>query len=193
MEVATQEIPVPVTGETAPPEPVIPELEAPDEESKPEPISFEDWFAKLDSDPDLKSAYDEHSKEKEKEISVAEYRKLQSHLQPVLDRLSQNSQQTRDTLGKMWNGLQKAVGDGNLEPESIAELLQSNKSALDAFNSQLWWEGTFYTLNSLGKVIEDDMLGNEFLARLWQMATNNRPDPEFANALLSRLTDWTVS
>ena len=176
--------------ETSPdPEPLQdPEGEPTDSEAP----SYEDWYAQLDKHGTLKAEHETRSREREKELGKEQYRKFQSAIQPAIDRWSQNSAQSREVLGSMATGLQRAVRDRILDADTVQDLFQNNRQALDAFNGNMWWEGTFYVLNTLGKLAEDESVANEFIARLHQSTATGRPDANFGTDLMDRLTEGVV-
>ena len=203
LPVVTEELPVelPVTaapgerlGVPAPEPAVSPEGEQPEPgEPEGEPDeTYETWLERIESNPALKEAHESTTRARDKEIGKEQYRKFQSSIQPAIDRWSQHSVQTRDTLGQMYTRFQKAANDGTLDGDVMQELFQQYKPAMEAFNGQMWWEGSHYVLSTIGKVLDDDSLANEYLGRLYRMATDNRVDPDFASDLMERITEPLV-
>ena len=181
--------PVELPVEVAPDQP--PELEE-GEQPPEEGETYESWLERIESNPALKEAHEATTRARDKEIGKEQYRKFQSAIQPAIDRWSQHSVQTRDTLGQMYTRIQKATNDGTLDSDVMQELFQQYKPAMEAFNGQMWWEGSHYVLSLIGKVMEDDALANEYLGRLYRMATDSRADPEFASDLMERIAEPLV-
>jgi len=174
--------------------PVLSDEDESDEEEESdedESITYESWMQALEANPAIKEAYTTRTTEREKELSTEIYRKFQSAIQPAVDRWSQNSAATKNALSTIANNIQKAVADGNLEADDVASILNSNQSALDAFNQQQFWEGTNYILHTLGAATENESFANEFFGRMYAMASG-KTDVEFASDLLSAIVDPAV-
>ena len=191
LPVITEVPPDPVeAAPAAPPELPDGELSQGDEQPPEEGETYESWLER--ADPALKEAHEATTRAREKEIGKEQYRKFQSAIQPAIDRWSQHSVQTRETLGQMYSKVQKATNDGTLDTDVMQELFQQYKPAMEAFNGQMWWEGSHYILSTIGKVMEDDSLANEYLGRLYRMATDSRVDPDFASDLMERIAEPLV-
>jgi len=184
---APPELPVEAAPD-APSEPAVEGEQPPETEGE----TYESWLEHLESSPALKEAHESTTRARDKDIAKEQYRKFQSSIQPAIDRWSQHSVQTRETLGQMYSKVQKATNDGTLDTDVMQELFQQYKPAMEAFNGQMWWEGSHYILSTIGKVMEDDSLANEYLGRLYRMATDNRADPDFASDLMERIAEPLV-
>jgi len=187
---APPELPV-EAAPAAPPELPDGELQG-DEQPPEEGETYESWLERIESNPALKEAHEATTRAREKDIAKEQYRKFQSAIQPAIDRWTQHSVQTRETLGQMYSKVQKATNDGTLDTDVMQELFQQYKPVMEAFNGQMWWEGSHYILSTIGKVMEDDSLANEYLGRLYRMATDNRVDPDFASDLMERIAEPLV-
>ncbi len=185
-------LPVEIPEVPEPPVAAPDQLPEPETDESEEGETYESWLERIESNPALKEAHETSTRAREKEIGKEQYRKFQSAIQPAIDRWSQHSVQTRDTLGQMYTRIQKAANDGTLDSDVMQELFQQYKPAMEAFNGQMWWEGSHYVLSLIGKVMEDDSLANEYLGRLYRMATDNRVDPEFASDLMERIAEPLV-
>lgn len=157
-----------------------------EEEASPEE-RYSQILASLESDPALQSLHQERQREREKEIAAEQYRHFQRNIQPVLDRWAQAAQETRQAIARIGQLLEKAVRDEQLTPEAVADVFRENPEALSLLNQQNWWEGAYYMLNTLGNVVGDERLANEFLARLHRLATTQKPEPDLPNDLIKRL------
>lgn len=163
-----------------------------DEDTSEDDVTYDSWLAQLESNDALREEHESRTKTREKEHRAEEYRKFQRSIQPAVERWSQNSTQTKQAVGALATTLQKAVRDGTLEPDDVAQMLQDNQPVLDALNQQMWWEGSYYLLNTIGTGIENESLANEFLGRLYAMA-GGKTDPDFGADLLSAITDSALS
>ena len=152
------------------------------------PATYDEWVEHVNKVPELREEHERRGKDTAKE----QYRRFQSAIQPAIDRWSQNSDASRATLTQIASALQSSVEDGTLDTRALNNVLNQNRAALDAFNGQQWWEGTFYILNTLGQSIEDEAFGNEFLGRLNKMATRGGVDPTFAEDMLDRIAQPIV-
>src|SRR3989304_972397 len=177
--ITPQEIGQPA-GTEQPPEPEPPE--------KGEAPTYEGWQAQLEASPDLKTAHEERETERvegqRKELRKEEYRKLQSAIQPAIDQWAQNSGAVRQGIEQIAGSIQQAVADGTLDANQAAKVL-------GAYNPQAYFEGSYWLLGKLGETVEDEPFAAEFLGRINRMAPG-KPDPDFANDLLKRLTEPAI-
>ena len=151
-------------------------------------LTYDDWRAKLDADPDLKAAHEERETERveteRKELRKEEYRKFQGAIQPAIDQWAQNSSAVRQGIDQIAGTIQQAVADGTLDAAVAAK-------AIAAYNPQMYFEGTYWLLGKMGETVEDEPFANEFLGRLNRMA-QGKPDPDFSTDLLKRLVEPTL-